>query len=181
MSWRRRRSSVIRRRWAPSRDSFTVCCGLAGRRELGPAELQTIRLQASLQRRGDRHAVYADVAAVYYGGSEFPVRQETQIIPTLIVGYEYQLTPTTNINIQTYASTSAYSSRLTDLDELTGNKYQYSLGVRHRRGWAVLTFGVTENVQNLNNTPDIGFHLGVAYLPPRNQTYPSLTKDSSRE
>jgi hypothetical protein len=155
--------------WALSLEA-AVKVPVDGTRQLLSTGHYDYGFQASLQRRGDRHAVYADIAAVYYGGTDFPARQDAQIIPTLIVGYEYQLTPTTNLNLQAYASTSAYSSRLTDLDELTGNKYQYSLGIRHRSGRALLTFGVTENVQNLNNTPDIGFQLGVAYLPPRNRT-----------
>jgi hypothetical protein len=29
----------------------------------------------------------------------------------------------------------------------------------------IFTFGFTENVQNINNTPDIGLQLGVAYVP----------------
>ena len=156
-------------RWALSMEA-AIKVPVDGTRQLLSTGHFDYGFQASLQRRGEHHAVYADVAAVYYGGTDFPARQDAQIIPTLIVGYEYRLTPATNINVQVYASTSAYSNRLTDLDELTSNKYQYSLGIRHRSGRALLTFGVTENVQNLNNTPDIGFQLGVAYLPPRNQT-----------
>jgi hypothetical protein len=30
-----------------------------------------------------------------------------------------------------------------------------------------LTFGITENLQNITNTPDIGFQLGFAYAPER--------------
>ncbi|MFC4314158.1 DUF3187 family protein [Steroidobacter flavus] len=156
-------------RWALSLEA-AVKVPVDGTRQMLSTGHYDYGLQASLQRHGDRHAVYVDVAAVYYGGTDFPARQDAQVIPTLIVGYEYRLTPTTNINLQAYASTSADSKRLTDLDELTGNKYQYSLGIRHRRGRALLTFGVTENVQNLNNTPDIGFQLGIAYLPLRSQT-----------
>jgi hypothetical protein len=37
--------------------------------------------------------------------------------------------------------------------------------VRHRRENVVYSFGITENLQNLNNTPDIGFQLGFAYVP----------------
>lgn len=40
-----------------------------------------------------------------------------------------------------------------------------SLGVRHRMNRFLFTFGITENLQNINNTPDIGFQLGVAYVP----------------
>ncbi len=140
---------------------------IAGTRQLLSSGHYDYGFQASLQRRGVRHALYADVAAVYYGGAEFPVPEDAQIIPTLIVGYEYRLTPRTHLNLQAYVSTSVYSRRQTDLEELTGNKYQYSLGLRHRVGRALLTFGVTENVQNINNTPDIGFQLGIAYLPVR--------------
>ena len=93
------------------------------------------------------------------------MRHEAQVVPTLILGYEYALTPNTNLNIQSYASTSMYSHRDTDLEELLGNKYQITAGFRHRRDDVVVSFGITENVQNINNTPDIGFQFGVAWLP----------------
>jgi len=122
-------------------------------------------VQASLQRRGANHALYLDAAAVSYGGAEFPVPQDAQVIPTLIVGYEYRLTELTHVNVQAYVSKSVYSDDQTDLDELTSEKYQYSVGLRQRINQFLLTFGFTENVQNVNNTPDIGFQLGVAYIP----------------
>jgi hypothetical protein len=87
------------------------------------------------------------------------------VIPTLVLGYEYQLTANTNVNLQAYVSESVYSSDQTDLDELTGMKYQYSLGLRHRRDNLLFTFGFTENVQNVNNTPDVGLQFGFAYVP----------------
>jgi hypothetical protein len=122
-------------------------------------------VQAAVQRRGQHHALYADLAAVYYGGAEWPVPQDAEPIPTVIIGYEYQWTARTNINVQVYASKSVYSNKDTDLTELTSTKYQYSLGVRHRINQYLLTFGFTENVQNINNTPDIGFQIGLAYVP----------------
>ncbi|HEU5133689.1 MAG TPA: DUF3187 family protein [Steroidobacteraceae bacterium] len=122
-------------------------------------------LQATAQWRGERQAFYANVGAVYYSGGEFLVRHEAQVVPTLILGYEYALTANTNLNIQSYASTSMYSHRDTDLEELLGHKYQVTAGFRHRRDDVVVSFGITENVQNINNTPDIGFQLGVAWLP----------------
>ena len=122
-------------------------------------------LQASLQRRADHHALYANIAAVYDGGTDFPIPQDAQVIPTLILGYERPLTERTNFNVQIYVSPSAYSHDQTDLDELTGTKYQYSFGLRHRISHCLLTIGVTENVQNINNTPDIGFQFGFAYVP----------------
>jgi len=38
-----------------------------------------------------------------------------------------------------------------------------SLGVYLRIGRGLLSFAVTENLQNVDNTPDIGFQLGWVY------------------
>jgi hypothetical protein len=122
-------------------------------------------VQASLQHPGNRHAFYIDLAAVYYSGASQPAPQDAQVIPTLILGYEYKLTARTNLNLQAYVSTSPYDSTVSDLDELTGMKYEYTLGIRHRYDSMIFTFGFTENVQNVNNTPDIGLQLGFAFVP----------------
>jgi hypothetical protein len=123
--------------------------------------------QAALQRTGKRHAFYIDTAAVWYAGASEPAHNEAQVIPTLVAGYEFKWTAHTNLNLQVYASKSVYSHETTDLEDLTANKYEYSLGLRHRfENWLV-SLAFTENVQNINNTPDIGFSLGLAWLPPR--------------
>jgi hypothetical protein len=121
--------------------------------------------QASLQHLGRNHGWYISASAVYYAGSSFPVPQDSTIVPTLVVGYERVLTQTTNLNFQAYASESVYSREQTDLDELLEEKYQLSLGFRHRISHVLLSFAITENFQNVNNTPDIGMQLGLAYLP----------------
>lgn len=138
---------------------------VAGRRLLLSTGRTDYGAQASLQFRGNTHALYSSLAAVYYAGAAQPVFQESQIIPTVILGYEYRWTERTNINLQAYYSRSTYSDRTTDLDELNGDKYQLTLGFRHLRGSFLYSFGVTENLQNINNTPDIGFQLGVAFIP----------------
>jgi hypothetical protein len=122
-------------------------------------------LQAAAQWRGARQAFYANASAVYFSGGDFLVRHERQIVPTLVLGYEYALTENTNLNLQGYASTSVYSRRETELPELLGNKYQLTAGIRHRRANVVVSFGITENVQNINNTPDVAFQLGATWLP----------------
>jgi len=121
----------------------------------------------SLQRRGQHHAFYVDAAAVYYDGSTQISPQDAQLVPTFILGYERILTARTNVNLQAYISQSVYSRDETELDELLGQKYQVSLGLRHRMENFLITFGVTENLQNINNTPDIGFQLGLAWVPLR--------------
>lgn len=122
-------------------------------------------MQASLQKHRKRQAFYKSVSEVYFSGTRTPVTEDAQWIPTVVLGYELALTDRTNVNLQGYASRSVLSHEQTDLPELLGRKYQYSLGVRHRFDSAVFTFAVTENVENLDNTPDIGFQLGVAWLP----------------
>jgi hypothetical protein len=138
---------------------------VAGRRTLLSTGRTDWGLQTALQYRGTRQAFYLDIAGVYYAGTDFPVPQRRQVIPTVIVGYEYALTPQTNVNLQAYASKSELSRRETDLDELRDGKYQITAGFRHRVSECLVTFGVTENIQNLNNTPDIAFQLGLAWIP----------------
>jgi hypothetical protein len=125
-----------------------------------------------MQRPGKRNAFYIDLAAVYYAGASQPAPQDSQVLPTLVLGWEYQLTSRTNVNIQAYASKSVYTDNQTDLDELTNNKYQYSIGLRHRWDNMIFRFGFTENVQNINNTPDIGLQLGFTYIPHLSATRP---------
>jgi hypothetical protein len=122
-------------------------------------------LQASVRRLGERNAIHVDFSAVYYSGQEMPTEQEKQVIPTIVIGWERQMSARTNMNLQGYASKSVYRREQTDLDELLSDKFQMSLGVRHRFDCCVVSFAITENLQNLNNTPDIGFQMGFAWVP----------------
>jgi len=121
-------------------------------------------MQASLRRLGERNAVHVDLSAVYYSGQEAPSVEERQVIPTVVIGWERQMSARTNMNLQAYASKSVYRPAQTDLDELLSDKFQMSLGVRHRFDCCLATFAITENLQNLNNTPDVGFQLGFAWI-----------------
>jgi hypothetical protein len=121
--------------------------------------------QMSVRRLGRRNALHMDFAAVYYAGQDVPAPQDSQIVPTIVIGWERQMTGRTNVNIQGYASKSVYKHEQTDLKELLNDKFQLSLGVRHRFDCCVASFAATENLQNLNNTPDIGFQIGFAWVP----------------
>lgn len=156
----------ISRRWQLSLES-AVKVPVGGRRLLLSTGRTDFGVQASVQRFGNRHAIYVDLAAVYYDGAAEPAPQDRQVIPTLVFGYERQLTARTNVNLQGYISKSVYSHDQTDLDELLGAKYQYSIGLRHRTDNVLVSFGFTENLQNLNNTPDIGLQFGIAWIPQR--------------
>lgn len=136
-----------------------------GRRDLLSTGRTDYGLQMTLQNFGDHHAWYVAGSAVYYAGSPNFAPNDAEIIPTLLVGYERSFTANTHVILQGYASPSVYSHKDTDLDELLADKYQLSLGIYQRIGAGLISFAVTENLQNLNNTPDIGFQLGFAFGP----------------
>jgi hypothetical protein len=122
--------------------------------------------QLTLQRRigrSGRHAFYLSGSAVYYsGGPEVP-GDRSQIIPTLIAGYGFGVTPSVNLILQAYASRSVIQDAT--VDELTANKYQLSLGLQARSRNLLWSLALTENVSNFGNTPDIGAQFGAAYMP----------------
>jgi hypothetical protein len=136
-----------------------------GREEFQSTGKTDYGVQATLQRFGDHHAWYASASAVYYDGQSSITPTDPQVVPTLVLGYERKLSERTNLVLQSYISDSIYSSDDTDLDELLGMKYQLSAGIHHRIGRGVLSFAFTENLQNFNNTPDVGLQLGWAYSP----------------
>ncbi len=122
-------------------------------------------VQATLQRFGDHHAWYVSASAVYYDGRTSITPTDPQVVPTLVLGYERKLSDRTHLVLQTYISDSVYSKEDTRLNELLDTKLQLSLGVYRRFGRNVVSFAVTENLQNFNNTPDVGLQLGWAYSP----------------
>ena len=136
-----------------------------GRKDLLSTGRTDYGVQATLQNFGKHHAWYIAGSAVYYAGSPNLAPNDSSIIPTLLVGYERHLAQNTHVILQGYASPSVYSHEDTDLDELLATKYQLSLGIYQRFGAGLISFAITENLQNLNNTPDIGFQLGIAFSP----------------
>lgn len=120
-------------------------------------------VQVTLQRFLKRQALYLSTSAVYYKGSPEFRQTDAKILPTLVMGYERPLSPKAHLLVQGYVSPSIFSREETDLHELLATKYQLSIGFYHRLGRGVFSFAVTENLQNFNNTPDIGFQFGWAY------------------
>jgi len=151
-------------RWKMSVDA-AVKVPLDGERTLFSTGRTDYGLQASVRRLGDRNAFHLDFSAVYYAGEDLPVPHEAQLVPTIVFGWERKLTARTNFNLQGYASRSVYTREQTDLDELLNDKFQASIGIRHAFDCCLLSFAITENLQNLNNTPDIGFQVGFAWAP----------------
>lgn len=115
-------------------------------------------LQASLQRFLRRNAFFLTAAGVYYK-APYPGLASDGWIPTAIAGWETKLTRNTNFILQVYASRS--SVQRSELDELTATKIQATLGLQRAFRGYVLRFGVTENLANYDNTPDVGFNLSL--------------------
>ncbi len=122
-------------------------------------------LQATLQYFGEHYAMYLSAAAVQYGDDALLADTAGRIVPTAVVGFEYRFSDRTHAILQGYASRPTRSRNQTELTDLTKTKFQFSLGVYRAFGNALLSFAVTENLQNVNNTPDIGLQLGLAYSP----------------
>ena len=117
-------------------------------------------VQVSLQRFFRSQAVYLSLSGVSVGGVADLPDVDPSIVPTVVVGYERRLNRHVNAVVQLYASESTVQD--TTIPELSENKYQATLGVQgERRGW-VWRFAVTENLQNFNNTPDVGVTLSLA-------------------
>lgn len=118
-------------------------------------------LQISLQRFFRRNALYLTGAGVYFQSPD-PGLSKDLIIPTVIAGWETKLSRHTNFIVQTYASRSTVQE--TELDELSAPKIQATIGLQWLFKGSVLRFGITENLANFDNTPDIGVNLSVARI-----------------
>ena len=118
-------------------------------------------LQLSLQRFFTRNALYLSLAGVYYQSPDPAFSKETWI-PTVIAGWETRITRHTNLILQGYVSRSAVQE--TTLDELSANKIQMTLGIQRLYRGNLVRFGITENLANFDNTPDVGVNLSVARI-----------------
>lgn len=118
-------------------------------------------MQVSLQKFFRRNALYATVSNVYFGSPDANLADD-QWIPTLILGWETRVTQHLNFILQTYASRSTVQN--TNLDELSSEKMQATLGLQWLYRGNVLRFGITENLASFNNTPDIGVTLSIAHV-----------------
>jgi len=119
-------------------------------------------LQASLQGKYSRQAVYFTASAVRTDGRAFGVPLKHRLTPTLTAAYEVGVTGHTNLVLQLYASQSTILD--TTIDQLKADKFQASFGLRSFRGHMIYGFAVTENVANFANTPDVGVALTLAWV-----------------
>jgi uncharacterized protein DUF3187 len=132
-----------------------------GEREALSTGTNDYGLQAALQGKFDRRAVYFNASFVSTDGQVFGIPLDRRIVPTVTAAYETSLTSHANFIVQVYASRSTVQD--TTIDLLKADKYQASLGVRSRRGRIIYGLAVTENIKNFDNTPDVGMNLSLAW------------------
>jgi hypothetical protein len=113
-----------------------------------------------------RNAWYLSSAVVRTGGTT-PVETSRRWLPSAIIGYERGLTPNASLILQGQAARSPYAREDTDLLELRRDKFQVAVGLRLRAARALWSLAITENLQNLDNTPDVGLQFGFALTPRR--------------
>jgi Protein of unknown function (DUF3187) len=118
-------------------------------------------LQASYQRFFDRNALYATLALVYYNAPDIEIARD-EWIPTVILGWETRMSGHTGFVLQFYGSRSTVQE--TTLPELSANKYQVTSGVQWNFRGNFVRFGLTENIGNFNNTPDVGLTLSFGRI-----------------
>lgn len=138
---------------------------VGGRRPFLSTGRADIGVQATLRHLAKKHAWHFSASAVYYDGRTSLTPTPPQVLKTFVLGYERVLTSRTHLTLQGYASESPYTHRQTDLQELLARKYQLSLGISHRRKHGLWSVAFTENLENVDNTPDIGVQLSWAFSP----------------
>lgn len=118
-------------------------------------------LQVSLQRFFTRNALYLSLGGIHYQTPDPAFSKETWI-PTVVVGWETRISKNVNLILQGYVSKSVVQE--TTLAELRAEKIQATLGIQRLYRGNVLRFGITENIANYNNTPDVGVNLSVGRI-----------------
>ena len=130
-----------------------------GHQRLVSTGADDIGVQVSLQRFFRQNALYLSIAGVYLGKSDF-VQRDDRLLPTIVAGWETRLSRHANLILQSYWSESTVTN--TALEELSADKIQATIGIQWMVGGNVLRLGVTENLANFDNTPDVGVTLSFA-------------------
>ena len=87
---------------------------------------------------------------------------ESQVLPSFMVAWEQGLNAKTAVLLQGTVSQTPFDDL--EIDELNETSIQLTLGVKRVVfDNKVLFLGVTENVQNFDNTADVGVHFGLTW------------------
>jgi len=96
---------------------------------------------------------------VLYLGELEALDIDSQAVVSGMLAFERALGGRTSILAQATVSQSPFGDlELAKLDNITS---QLTVGLKRVVGRQVLFFGLTENVANFSNSPDIGLHFGL--------------------
>lgn len=126
-------------------------------------------LQVSWHAHGLRNSIYVSAAVVRAGRAEPFPEHTRRLAPSVNVAWENRLARNLNLVLQLNGARSVFEDGADA--ELTANVLQASIGLRQRLGDFVLSYALTENLVNFNNTADLGFHIGFAWLPGASGAY----------
>ncbi|HEX6928797.1 MAG TPA: DUF3187 family protein [Gammaproteobacteria bacterium] len=120
-------------------------------------------VQVSWHAHGERNSIYVSAALVLAGRAEPFPEHTRRFAPSLNIAWEHRLAQNLNLVLQLNGARSLFENGADA--ELTANVFQASVGLRQRHGEFVWSYALTENLVNFNNTADLGFHVGFAWLP----------------
>ncbi|HPR64822.1 MAG TPA: DUF3187 family protein [Thermoanaerobaculia bacterium] len=133
-------------------------------------------IQLAFQTGDVTNKFYADISHVWTGNLAFMPGFKVDNILSVTLAYGRKLSDSIYLIGQVTRSTSIFSEE-TD-SELGDTELQISTGVRIQKGTFLYQLAFTENLANFNNTPDIGFHLGICFLLPRGKArHPRIRTD----
>ena len=115
-------------------------------------------LQLLATRYFRKSCLHGSLGLAYLGEME-RLGVSSQALVSGMIAYERGLGTRTSILAQMTLSQSPFGDL--DLEELKDLSTQLTLGVKRVVGKQVLFAGITENVASFDNSPDIGFHLGL--------------------
>jgi hypothetical protein len=120
-------------------------------------------IQTSLQYQKGIHGYYASLSYIWV--ADEPFFPDVSDTPTLMLGFERRLSDSmTSVLLQ--GTWSQSTIRGVERSDLTKARMQVSLGLRRQIGRFSTSIALTENIVHLNNTPDVGLHVGMAWILP---------------
>jgi len=118
-------------------------------------------IQFMLERHWRRGGLYFSGSYVWLGDFDLAEFSPADI-PSLTVAYNHRLSSRVTGVVQGLVSGSIFADETQS--ELSTVEYQMSFGLRLGVGPMIVSAALTENLVNFQNTPDIGFHLGLCYV-----------------
>jgi len=118
-------------------------------------------VQFMVEKLWTRNSLYFSGSYVWLGDFDLADFSPSDV-PSATLAYTYRFTDTLTGVVQGLVSRSIFANETSS--DLSSIEYQFSFGLRYRYQNALISFALTENIANYQNTPDIGFHIGVCYV-----------------